>query len=222
MSFLAWRLFSFKGRIKRLDFAILFFGLAIIQFFGQKYIKAHYIDLDLIKAHKLDQAIHMTPAAGLVIFLLSIAFCWMSLANCAKRLHDFGWSGWMVLAPGGVMVAGVVASIFLATTGLKSVSAMLMLAGLGIGALAGIVLHGMLLFKRGDDGENGHPRGPEINWDDEAPILGPRPAPRAASALSAPALSAPALAASAARDECQLNVYRSPQIKPTSFGRRSA
>ena len=63
MSSLFWRLFSFNGRVNRGNFAILFFLLLVVQV-APDYVFTHYIDLDLIKANKLDLAIHMTPRPG--------------------------------------------------------------------------------------------------------------------------------------------------------------
>ena len=213
MESLFWRLFSFHGRVSRGDFAILFFLLLAVQVGARQYVFAHYIDLDLIKAHKLDHAIHMTPTAGLVIFLLAVVMSWVSLANSAKRLHDFGWSGWMILAPFGVMVGGLVAGVLVALAGIKSLAALLTLAGFGIGGLGGLALHAMLLFRRGDDGENGHPRRPREGREEVA-LLRSMSATRASSS--------PGPATAAARTDTQVNVYRSPQIKPNSFGRRRA
>ena len=101
----------------------------------------------------------MIPLLGL---LASIALIYPSVCLQAKRLHDFGKSGWLQLVPLGVMgVASIVASVTGGAAALAGGGAAL--AGLGLGlavlSLALLINLGFLLWvglSRGDVAANSY------------------------------------------------------------------
>jgi uncharacterized membrane protein YhaH (DUF805 family) len=81
-------LFSFKGRLRRLDYwlySAVVFGLLILA----TAIPAAFLGVDF--ADKTD------PRGVLIQGFGAIALMWPNLAVCAKRAHDRSQSGWWVL-----------------------------------------------------------------------------------------------------------------------------
>jgi len=76
------RLFSFKGRIRRLEY-----GLSMLIYF------IYVLPMELIDENDLSQ--------GFAIFwlLLFIPMVWFNFAQGAKRCHDRGNSGWFQIIP---------------------------------------------------------------------------------------------------------------------------
>ncbi len=75
--------FSFKGRIRRLEY-----GLSIL-IFAAIYIGLGFNMMKLVQVH---------PLLGLLGFLM-IPLLWFHFAQGAKRCHDLGNSGWYQLIP---------------------------------------------------------------------------------------------------------------------------
>ncbi len=232
MSSLLWRLFSFKGRINRASFAIVFLAMWVVHFAIQRYALTHYIDVAMLKAKRPDLAFHAPPLGLALAFIpFSIGLAWIGLANQVKRLHDFGWSGWWIMMPTAILVVLVILAVSSASGHALTTSLMLILAA-ALFALSTLFLTGMMFFRAGDDGENGHPRGPQ--GDDRGPSnlegllareLAARSANPARQAHAAQIAPAPAASASVApiraKDDSLLPVYRPPQRQPTTFGRRT-
>ncbi|KAA5393368.1 DUF805 domain-containing protein [Phocaeicola vulgatus] len=78
--------FSFKGRIRRLEYGISFIIMVIV---------------NTIMQGILNVAGSSNGSEGLIIlyFILLIPYCWFSLAQGAKRCHDRGNSGWYQIIP---------------------------------------------------------------------------------------------------------------------------
>lgn len=128
-------LFSAEGRIGRQDFWVGW----LILFFG-------------------GWMLHLLPVIGTLIWLVSI-YCWVVLY--AKRLHDFGRSGWWALIPVasnaigfalvlGLIVVAVVALVaghaaYADTTGWWAAGPVLGGAA-GVAAIAGVLCVVHLLF----------------------------------------------------------------------------
>ena len=81
-------LFSFKGRIRRIDF-----WLYSTLVFAVMAMAAGLTGLAL----GIDLADPSDPRAILVQAGAVLIFLWPNLAVCAKRLHDRGLSGWWIL-----------------------------------------------------------------------------------------------------------------------------
>ncbi len=79
------RPFSFKGRIRRLEY-----GLSVIISFFVSVIMQVMLELGID-----------SESAGLLLvyFILLIPYCWFTLAQGAKRCHDRGNSGWYQIIP---------------------------------------------------------------------------------------------------------------------------
>jgi uncharacterized membrane protein YhaH (DUF805 family) len=157
-----WLLFSFRGRINRATFAAIFFAQfflgAIFQFFVlRRYMAA---SLDAV-THKVRLALDAPPPVIGVLCFLGLVSAWVSLANPIKRLHDFGCSGWWLLAPVGAMLAGLAAGAPFFLLHLAVVGAILLEAAALATVVGGSILVAMMFFRPGDEGENGHPRGPD-------------------------------------------------------------
>lgn len=76
------QLFSFNGRIGRLDYAISFILFCFYFAFFNAVIK-----------HQGDELF------DIVIILFYFPLLWIVLAKGAKRCHDVGLSGWCILIP---------------------------------------------------------------------------------------------------------------------------
>lgn len=78
--------FSFKGRIRRLEYGISFIIMVII---------------NTIMQGILSVAGSSNGSEGLIVlyFVFLIPYCWFSLAQGAKRCHDRGNSGWYQIIP---------------------------------------------------------------------------------------------------------------------------
>lgn len=77
------RPFSFKGRIRRLEYGISM--LILIPF--------HFLIRFILSTPNLDGGL-----LGLIL-LLYIPFCWFSMAQSTKRCHDLDHSGWYQFIP---------------------------------------------------------------------------------------------------------------------------
>ena len=80
--------FSFKGRLRRLDFW-LFSSAVFGAMVTTAAIVAYVLHVDL--ADHSDFRTPLIEAGAIALFM------WPNLAVCAKRLHDRGQSGWWVL-----------------------------------------------------------------------------------------------------------------------------
>ncbi len=161
---LFWLLFSFRGRIGRAIFASVFFTQLAVNWIYQFTLLRRYMVVTYDAAHKAKVGYDAPPSViGVALFLVALS-AWISFANHIKRLHDFGWSGWWLVAPiGGAVIGGVLAGLFAA---LHFVAGLVLAGLVAVVAVVGsLVLLVMMFFRAGDAGENGHPRGP----DDEAP-----------------------------------------------------
>lgn len=78
--------FSFKGRIRRLEYGISCIIMAIV---------------NIIIQGILSVAENSNGSEGLIVlyFVLLIPYCWFSFAQGAKRCHDRGNSGWYQIIP---------------------------------------------------------------------------------------------------------------------------
>lgn len=83
-----WSLFSFKGRLRRVDFWLLS-GLV----FGAMATTAAVLGALL----GVDVADPQDMRGTLVKIFAMALFAWPNLAVCTKRLHDRGQSGWWIL-----------------------------------------------------------------------------------------------------------------------------
>ena len=81
--------FSFKGRIRRLEF-----GLSYIIFYACLFIFIIAIGFISSDVNQSDDTM-----LQLVFFLIIIPFYWFLLAQGAKRCHDRGNSGWFQIIP---------------------------------------------------------------------------------------------------------------------------
>lgn len=50
--------------------------------------------------------------SGLASFAFALVFAWSAICLSRKRLHDFGWSGLMILAFLGLYLAAVLVAVF--------------------------------------------------------------------------------------------------------------
>ncbi|WP_146089917.1 DUF805 domain-containing protein, partial [Rhodoblastus sphagnicola] len=188
---LPWLLFSFKGRVGRGPFALVFVAqLAFSIVNSQLFMpKLNFAGLHAAPgAPAALEALHISVGVGLIMLVTSVASLWISFASQAKRLHDFGWSGWWQGAPYAVGFAGALAGGLFSGLGLAPIGglfAILAMIACGFGALG---LLGMLLFRRGDEGANPFdgdaPQQPG-GWADKVSFA--RPAPHEAVAAAAPA-----------------------------------
>jgi len=180
-----WKTFflNAEGRIGRRDFWI---GFALI--FGASLVAG------------------MIPLLGA---LISFALIWPQVCINAKRLHDMGRTGWLMLAPFGVMVvctvigglfagAGALGAAVLGAADADNAAAGSMLAGMGVMSvflgLGALVSFGFVLWIGLTPGQVGDNRfGPE---PDRAAPFG---AGAAGPAPSAPAATSPSPSASGAQ-----------------------
>lgn len=77
--------FSFKGRIRRLEYGFSFLIMVIVNIFMNAILAA----------------IDSGGSEGLTVlyFILFVPYCWFSLAQGAKRCHDRGNPGWFQIIP---------------------------------------------------------------------------------------------------------------------------
>lgn len=88
------RIFSFKGRITRTEFAVshlAFLLYATIVIYGLK-VYAEISGLFIGQELSVHTFHHMRTAA-------IIALCWLFIAQGVKRCHDVGWRGWFIYIP---------------------------------------------------------------------------------------------------------------------------
>lgn len=78
--------FSFRGRIRRLEYGLSVIIMVIVNTIMQ-------VILSVVESSN--------GSEGLIIlyFVLLIPYCWFSLAQGAKRCHDRGNSGWYQIIP---------------------------------------------------------------------------------------------------------------------------
>lgn len=85
-------LFSFEGRIRRSHWwaARLSLGgvVLVLALVGMAVVRMVGPHPDALNAALL----------GLAVLILAPLVLWIDLALCVKRLHDLGWTGWLVLA----------------------------------------------------------------------------------------------------------------------------
>jgi uncharacterized membrane protein YhaH (DUF805 family) len=191
-----WLLFSFRGRIGRATFAKVFFSQFALSFLFQIFVLQRYIVMTPDAAQKMKASLHAPPSVLVVMGVMGLLSAWISCANHIKRLHDFGWSGWWILAPAGAVLPGLLFSAPFFLLGHVAIGVIIFAVAALAMAIGSLVLVGMMFFRRGDEGENGHPRGPGAG----APVRIER-----ASALHAPQPGASA--------------YQRTQ-RPGEFGRR--
>lgn len=149
-------LFSFEGRIKRLDWwvASLAVGVAsaivtgIIEF-AAKASGASVVDLDT-------QHFEPTGVFGIAVLALSLVSSWINFALCVKRLHDRDRSGWWLVWQALVLVLAVVMVIVAIAMHTEQMSIWYALAGAsGLAALIiSIWLFVEIGFLRGTQGPN--------------------------------------------------------------------
>ena len=159
---LFWLLFSFRGRIGRADFAVFWLIQLVVWGIYQVALWRRYSVVTYDAAHKAHIAFDAPPAVGAVLFFLSAVALWVALAVQVKRLHDFNWSGWWLAAPiGGASVGGLLVGLAAAL----QLRPVLILAALVffVAGLASLALILMMFFQVGYWGENGHPRGPDVD-----------------------------------------------------------
>ena len=111
-------------------------------------------------AQKMRPTLHAPPSVTIVLMGLGLLSLWISFAIHIKRLHDFGWSGWWVLAPTGIFLPGLLLSVPFFLLGHAAVGVIILALACFALAVVTLGLVGMMFFRRGDDGENGHTRGP--------------------------------------------------------------
>ncbi len=73
-------LFSFKGRINRLEYFCVYVVSCIYSFIGGMLSEDSEI-------------------ANIIYLIFFIPFCWYIIAANTKRCHDFGFNGWWQLVP---------------------------------------------------------------------------------------------------------------------------
>lgn len=196
---LQWLLFSFRGRVNRATFAMIALGQFAFTALIESIVFRNYVHIAFDQAHKPEISADIPSAVGSSLLLLGVAMVWISLANHCKRLHDFGWSGWRMAWPMGAVIAGLLPSMLLALLGLPKVALGLMIVCEFAAALGGLALVAMMFFRRGDDGGNKYDRGPGGGQSAKAAF---HPSRQSA--------------------EYALPVYRPPQARPQSFGRRKS
>ncbi len=80
-----WLFFSFSGRANRPAFALASLLLYLIRFYP-----AYWMGVALMRG---DQAMYVYWFD--VLLTMFVVLLWAHLALCVKRLHDFGYSGWL-------------------------------------------------------------------------------------------------------------------------------
>ncbi len=92
-----WLLFSFKGRIGRIAYAGVAFGVPLVMLVFM-LIAANMLGIPLPKtAEDVRTTVEaLQPLLG-PLFLVDIIMFWIGLAALVKRLHDIGKSGWLYL-----------------------------------------------------------------------------------------------------------------------------
>ena len=81
-------IFSFDGRIRRLEF-----GLTYLMYFAARFIYNMLIVVIPTRAYDLGLAVVY------IWMLLQIPILWIMFAQGAKRCHDVGHNGWWQLIP---------------------------------------------------------------------------------------------------------------------------
>lgn len=178
--YLFWLLFSLRGRVGRGPFAGVFLFEVVVGVVFQLLLLPRYLVVTPDALHKAKIALNGPPAVGAILVFLGLVLAWISFANKVKRLHDFGWSGAWLFAPAGVIFVGALLAGLFAVLGFRALSVLFILVAVAGGILGILALTVMMFFRRGDDGENSHPRGPE--GSDTAPFDRASHAPRAAPA----------------------------------------
>jgi uncharacterized membrane protein YhaH (DUF805 family) len=79
--------FSFKGRIRRLEYGISCIIVASINILGNKL------------ADRIANPITDSELNLLLVFIIGIPLIWFSIAQNAKRCHDLGHNAWWQLIP---------------------------------------------------------------------------------------------------------------------------
>ena len=82
------RLFSFKGRIRRKEFCVIWLAVLVILSLGQ-ILFAAYLESE-----------NANPIVCLFIFIMEMIFIWIYYAQAIKRCHDRDNSGWYMFIPG--------------------------------------------------------------------------------------------------------------------------
>lgn len=142
MILLLERLFWFSGRVGRRSYLLVGLCLlaVIIGYFCLLFHIATEFQNDEIKGQEA-----LNAAYRYLWWLAQFLCLWSSAANNAKRLHDFGWSGWWQIGP------------FALIYGLSHATILPSIVYIGIfviGGLASLTLCGMLLFRGGSESEN--------------------------------------------------------------------
>ena len=82
--------FSFKGRIRRLEYWLIPILSYLAMFIAMALLIA------IVGDHPGESASNVVVA---ICILLSIVFWWVNIAANTKRCHDLGHSGWFQLIP---------------------------------------------------------------------------------------------------------------------------
>jgi uncharacterized membrane protein YhaH (DUF805 family) len=147
------------------------------------------------------------PPATLALMGLVVAlWSWILMAALVKRLHDFGWSGWLSLAPSGLLALGVVGGLISAMAHSPEFTRIVVIGGIGGGMIANVLLFGLCGFRNGSDGPNRH---------DAVAEPPARKIPEAA-----PALPRATTARTQVSKDIQLATYKPPHFRRAGFGRR--
>ncbi len=226
---IGWLLFSFSGRIGRIRYAQLF----LIQFMAYFALNMVLIRRYIAPEAAADDFSWLADMPPAVLGLSAIYFAllaWIGVAANVKRLHDFNWTGWTLIAPVGFYLMVLALAALLSAVGHRPAGAGLATVGaIGGGLLAGFVL--ALMFLRGgvhgaERFEEAWPEPDAADWSQSPWLASEMLAPAGASGFSVRlgAINSARRAATAPprRDETPPASYRAPQNRAAGFGRRGA
>ena len=193
-------MFSFRGRIGRLQYFLRCLGLG-----GGVGAAAVLVMVVLVAARGPASLASALLPAGLLMLIAVPVFCWISFSLQARRIRDIGWSPVYVI-PAWIAI-GVIDQLVALSAPALGVG--LLHRQTMVGILINLGLAGCLLFwpSRADDGAE--PAEP-VDWGDPGP-----PAP--ATAYDAPLR--PAALVSEASPRPAAPAWNAAPVRP-SFGRR--
>jgi uncharacterized membrane protein YhaH (DUF805 family) len=149
-------LFSFQGRIRRLDWWVASLAVGVVSAivtaileFAAKLSGASVVDLDM---HQFAS----TGVFSIAVLALSLVSSWINFALCVKRLHDRDRTGWWLVWQALVLVLAVVLVIVAIAMQKEQMSILNILAvAAGLAALiVSIWLFVEIGFLRGTQGPN--------------------------------------------------------------------
>jgi uncharacterized membrane protein YhaH (DUF805 family) len=155
-TWLAWLLFSFKGRLQRLYWWIT--NLAVPVVVGalssaiEAMAQAHGMGLMNMETNEFEP----TGLLGALLSVIGLLNLWITYALAAKRLHDRNHGGWWLMAPTVTLLAAILVAfvMFSQPEGQRepwnSAAVILTLATLALG----VWLFLEIGFLRGTDGPN--------------------------------------------------------------------